>query len=142
LSLDNVAEMAEMVRRVKELGASGWHLIWIHKKGRWADPNGSFVPRPCSTSSSARPRMRPRAWACSSTASFRAIGRHGHRQARLKELARARFVGPQEERVTVGDLLDDLVTHLGEQRREGRREARLAPQGSPGVTSTTGGPRQ
>ena len=40
----NVGEMVEMVRLVKELGAVAWHLIWIHKKGRWAELNGSFVP--------------------------------------------------------------------------------------------------
>ncbi len=40
---DNVGQMVEMVGLVKELGAAGWHLIWIHKKGRWAGLNGSFV---------------------------------------------------------------------------------------------------
>jgi 7,8-dihydro-6-hydroxymethylpterin dimethyltransferase len=44
ITKDNVGEMAEMVRLVKEVGAAGWHLIWIHKKGRWAELNGSFVP--------------------------------------------------------------------------------------------------
>jgi radical SAM protein with 4Fe4S-binding SPASM domain len=44
ITKDNVGEMAEMVRLVKELGATAWHLIWIHKKGRWAEANGSFVP--------------------------------------------------------------------------------------------------
>jgi radical SAM protein with 4Fe4S-binding SPASM domain len=44
ITKDNVGEMAEMVRLVSELDASAWHLIWIHKKGRWAEPNGSFVP--------------------------------------------------------------------------------------------------
>ena len=43
ITRDNVGEMTEMVRLVKELGAAAWHLIWIHKKGRWADLNGSFV---------------------------------------------------------------------------------------------------
>src|SRR5438309_11675674 len=36
--------MAAMVRLVKELGAAAWHLIWMHKKGRWADLDGAFVP--------------------------------------------------------------------------------------------------
>jgi radical SAM protein with 4Fe4S-binding SPASM domain len=40
----NVGEMTEMVRLVKRLGARNWHLLWIHKKGRWAELNGSFVP--------------------------------------------------------------------------------------------------
>src|SRR5262245_34381806 len=31
---------------------------------------------------------------------------------RLKEIAGDKFVGPTEERVTVDDLLDDLMTHL------------------------------
>jgi radical SAM protein with 4Fe4S-binding SPASM domain len=43
ITKDNVGEMVEMVRLVEALGAAGWHLIWIHKKGRWAE-NGSFVP--------------------------------------------------------------------------------------------------
>jgi radical SAM protein with 4Fe4S-binding SPASM domain len=44
ITRDNVGEMVDMVRLVKDLGAAAWHLIWIHKKGRWADLNGSFVP--------------------------------------------------------------------------------------------------
>ena len=40
----NVSEMKDMVRLVKQLGARNWHLLWIHKKGRWAELNGSFVP--------------------------------------------------------------------------------------------------
>ena len=43
ITKDNVGEMVEMVRLVKALGAAGWHLIWLHKKGRWAE-KGSFVP--------------------------------------------------------------------------------------------------
>ncbi len=43
ITKDNVAEMAALVRLVKETGASSWHVIWAHKKGRWADLNGSFV---------------------------------------------------------------------------------------------------
>jgi radical SAM protein with 4Fe4S-binding SPASM domain len=41
---DNVSQMVNMVRLVKDVGAASWHLIWIHKKGRWAELNGSFVP--------------------------------------------------------------------------------------------------
>jgi len=44
ITTDNVGEMAEMVGLVNEVGAAAWHLIWIHKKGRWAEPSGSFVP--------------------------------------------------------------------------------------------------
>jgi radical SAM protein with 4Fe4S-binding SPASM domain len=44
ITRENVGQMAGMVRLVKELGASSWHLIWIHKKGRWADRKGAFVP--------------------------------------------------------------------------------------------------
>ncbi len=40
----NVGEMTEMVRLLKRLGVRNWHLLWIHKKGRWAELNGSFVP--------------------------------------------------------------------------------------------------
>jgi radical SAM protein with 4Fe4S-binding SPASM domain len=40
----NVGQMREMVRLAKELGAASWHLLWIHKKGRWANLNGAFVP--------------------------------------------------------------------------------------------------
>jgi radical SAM protein with 4Fe4S-binding SPASM domain len=40
---DNVSQMVDMVRLVRELGAAGWHLIWIHRKGRWANLNGAFV---------------------------------------------------------------------------------------------------
>lgn len=40
----NLAEMVEMVRLVKGLGAASWHLLWIHKKGRWENLNGAFVP--------------------------------------------------------------------------------------------------
>jgi radical SAM protein with 4Fe4S-binding SPASM domain len=43
ITRENVGEMVEMVRLVKDLGAAAWHLIWIHKKGRWAQLNGSFV---------------------------------------------------------------------------------------------------
>ena len=43
ITRENVGEMVEMVRLVKDLGASTWHLIWMHKKGRWADLDGSFV---------------------------------------------------------------------------------------------------
>jgi radical SAM protein with 4Fe4S-binding SPASM domain len=43
ITKDNVGEMEAMVRLVKETGAASWHLLWIHKKGRWADLNGSFV---------------------------------------------------------------------------------------------------
>jgi len=39
----NVDELPAMVRLVKQLGASGWHLLWIHKKGRWASLDGGFV---------------------------------------------------------------------------------------------------
>jgi len=42
----NVSQMKDMVRLVKDLGARNWHLLWIHKKGRWAELNGSFVPPP------------------------------------------------------------------------------------------------
>lgn len=34
-------------------------------------------------------------------------------KARLKEILGGRFVGPQQERVSVSELLDDLLTHLG-----------------------------
>jgi len=44
ITRDNVGEMVEMVRLVKELDAAAWHLIWVHKKGRWAEMNGAFVP--------------------------------------------------------------------------------------------------
>jgi len=44
ITRENVGEMADMVRLVGELGAEAWHLIWIHRKGRWADSNGPFVP--------------------------------------------------------------------------------------------------
>ena len=40
----NVDQMRDMVRLVKDTGARAWHLLWIHKKGRWAELNGSFVP--------------------------------------------------------------------------------------------------
>lgn len=40
----NVGEMVEMVHVVKNLRARSWHLIWAHKKGRWADKGGAFVP--------------------------------------------------------------------------------------------------
>jgi radical SAM protein with 4Fe4S-binding SPASM domain len=40
----NVGQMTEMVRLVKGQGARNWHLLWIHKKGRWAQLNASFVP--------------------------------------------------------------------------------------------------
>jgi len=44
ITRDNVGQMLEMVRLAKELGAASWHLLWIHKKGRWANVNGAFVP--------------------------------------------------------------------------------------------------
>lgn len=34
------------------------------------------------------------------------------RRKRLKEIAGDTFIGPQQERVTVGELLDELMTHL------------------------------
>ncbi len=40
---NNVAEMEAMVRIAKDAGAASWHLLWIHKKGRWANVNGAFV---------------------------------------------------------------------------------------------------
>lgn len=43
ITKDNAGEMVEMVRLVKKLGAAAWHLIWMHKKGRWADLGGSWV---------------------------------------------------------------------------------------------------
>jgi len=43
ITKENVAEMVDLVRLAKSLRASSWHLIWIHKKGRWAHLNGSFV---------------------------------------------------------------------------------------------------
>lgn len=43
ISRVNVGEMVEMVRLVKALRASRWHLLWIHKKGRSADSNDTFV---------------------------------------------------------------------------------------------------
>ena len=43
ITRQNADQMKEMVRLVKELGARNWHLLWIHKKGRWAELNGSFV---------------------------------------------------------------------------------------------------
>ncbi len=43
ITRDNVNEMEALVRIVKQTGAASWHLLWIHKKGRWADLNGSFV---------------------------------------------------------------------------------------------------
>lgn len=36
-------------------------------------------------------------------------------RARLKEIAGEKFIGPKEERVTVDELLDDLMTHLRNQ---------------------------
>jgi integrase len=33
-------------------------------------------------------------------------------RARLKEIAGDKFIGPREERVSVGELIDDLMTHL------------------------------
>ncbi len=44
ITRDNVGQMLEMVRLTKDLGAASWHLLWIHKKGRWANVNGAFVP--------------------------------------------------------------------------------------------------
>jgi radical SAM protein with 4Fe4S-binding SPASM domain len=43
ISRHNVGQMVEIVRLLKELGGASWHLIWIHKKGRWADLDGAFV---------------------------------------------------------------------------------------------------
>ncbi|HXH27804.1 MAG TPA: methyltransferase domain-containing protein, partial [Candidatus Polarisedimenticolia bacterium] len=43
---DNVAALPAMVRLLKRAGARSWHLIWIHHKGRWAAPDGAFVPPP------------------------------------------------------------------------------------------------
>lgn len=40
---DNAGQMIEMVRLVRDLGAAGWHLIWVHKKGRWANVNDAVV---------------------------------------------------------------------------------------------------
>ncbi len=40
---DNAGQMHEMLRLVKELGAASWHLIWVHKKGRWANVNDACV---------------------------------------------------------------------------------------------------
>ena len=40
----NADQMKDMVRLVMDLGARNLHLLWIHKKGRWAVLNGSFVP--------------------------------------------------------------------------------------------------
>jgi integrase len=37
---------------------------------------------------------------------------HKKLRARLKEIAGDKFIGPSEERVTVSELLDDLMTHL------------------------------
>jgi radical SAM protein with 4Fe4S-binding SPASM domain len=36
--------MADMVRLLASLGAAAWHLIWVHRKGRWAEKDGVFVP--------------------------------------------------------------------------------------------------
>ena len=43
ISNQNVGEMVEMVRLVAELGAASWHMLWLHKKGRSAELNGSFA---------------------------------------------------------------------------------------------------
>jgi len=43
ITRDNVGQMREMVRLARDLGALSWHLLWVHKKGRWANLNGSFV---------------------------------------------------------------------------------------------------
>jgi integrase len=49
---------------------------------------------------------------------YRESGGHTEAQAsaklkrRVKELAGGRFIGPAEEKTTVGELLDDLITHL------------------------------
>ena len=40
----NADQMKDMVRLVMDLGARNLHLLWIHKKRRWAELNGSFVP--------------------------------------------------------------------------------------------------
>ncbi len=42
----NVGQMAAMVGLVKEAGAAAWHLLWVHRKGRWAEPGDAFVPPP------------------------------------------------------------------------------------------------
>jgi radical SAM protein with 4Fe4S-binding SPASM domain len=39
----NLGQMRGMVRLAKDLGAASWHLLWVHKKGRWADLDGAFV---------------------------------------------------------------------------------------------------
>lgn len=39
-----VGQIADMVRLAGELGAAGLHLIWMHRKGRWAELDGRFVP--------------------------------------------------------------------------------------------------
>lgn len=36
-------------------------------------------------------------------------------RARLKEIAGEKFIGPKEERVTVDELVNDLMTHLRNQ---------------------------
>ncbi len=43
ITRDNVGQMREMVRLTGDLGAASWHLLWVHKKGRWSNLNGSFV---------------------------------------------------------------------------------------------------
>lgn len=43
ITRDNVGQMGDMVRLTQDLGAASWHLLWVHKKGRWSNLNGSFV---------------------------------------------------------------------------------------------------
>jgi radical SAM protein with 4Fe4S-binding SPASM domain len=43
ITRDNVGQMVDLVRLARDLGAASWHLLWAHKKGRWANLNGSFV---------------------------------------------------------------------------------------------------
>jgi radical SAM protein with 4Fe4S-binding SPASM domain len=40
---ENVGQMVDLVRLVGDLRAAGLHLIWIHRKGRWAELDGRFV---------------------------------------------------------------------------------------------------
>lgn len=44
ITRSNIGELVDMVRLVKELGAASWHLLWVHRKGRFAELNGAFVP--------------------------------------------------------------------------------------------------
>jgi radical SAM protein with 4Fe4S-binding SPASM domain len=40
----NVGELVGLVRLAHEVGASSLHCLWAHRKGRWAEMDGSFVP--------------------------------------------------------------------------------------------------